>query len=187
MSQLTMLIQELLSQTNTSINIIDAIAINSGPGSFTGLRIGISTAKGLCHALTKPLISVNALESMVDGISGNYSGNLLFCPMIDARRLEVYTAIMDHEHKKALNQQAIIFEDFMFKHELDSNKIIFFGNGLLKGKKFLNHNNAIFIDDYIPTSLHMISISNAKYLSAEFENIAFFEPDYAKAFYTVKK
>ena len=157
--QLTVLIQSLLQQTNTNLNAVDAVAISSGPGSYTGLRIGISTAKGICHALNKPLIAINTLESMAEGAFQHFPDINLFCPLIDARRMEVYTAIINRNRNKILQQQAIIFEKNIFKEHLDSAKIIFFGSGLSKGKKFLNHHNALFFDDFIYSSINMITLS----------------------------
>src|SRR6201992_4099819 len=127
---ITLYIEELLTSTGTKYNELDAIAVSCGPGSYTGLRIGISTAKGLCYSLDKPLISVETLTAMAQGIINRGQvtiepGNLL-CPMIDARRMEVYTAIFDHTGKQVKATAAEIIDENSFADLLSTNKIIFF-------------------------------------------------------------
>ena len=187
-AHLTTLIIETLKKTGNKLKDLDAIAVSSGPGSYTGLRIGVSTAKGMCHAINKPLIAINSLRSMVEPLLSIYSDlNTLFCPLIDARRLEVYTAIYNRTGQIIFPPQPLLFEETGFSEFLDKAKIVFFGSGLSKGKPFLQHQNAVFQDDHEQISSNMSALSFSRYQSAEFENLAYFEPEYIKEFYTIKK
>ncbi len=187
-AQLTTLIIETLKITDHKLKDLDAIAVSSGPGSYTGLRIGVSTAKGMCHAINKPLISVNTLRSMAEPLIQIYHDKeTLFCPLIDARRMEVYTAIYDRKGKIIFPPQALLFEVSDFSSFLSSSKVVFFGSGLTKGKPLLEHQNALFYDEHEQISSNLSALSYQSYLSGEFEDLAYFEPDYIKEFYSVKK
>lgn len=186
---LTLLIEKVCASSAIPLKQMDAVAVSSGPGSYTGLRIGVSTAKGVCQALNIPLISVNSLESMVYGIKAHFTDkNVLFCPLIDARRMEVYTLIADTSGSILVPQQAyIVNEGQLLQDMLKENHIVFFGTGLNKCKELLNHEHAIFYDDFIQTSTSMHFLANRQFLNGNFENIAYFEPLYIKEFYTTQK
>jgi len=187
-AQLTTLIIENLKKTGNKIKDLDAIAVSSGPGSYTGLRIGVSTAKGMCHAINKPLIAVNTLRSMVEPLLNLYTDtDTLFCPLIDARRMEVYTAIYNRSGKVIFPPQPLLFDETGFSEYLDQVKVVFFGSGLLKGKPFLQHKNALFYNEHEQISSNMSGLSFHRYQNSEFEDLAYFEPEYIKEFYTIKK
>lgn len=189
-SELAVFINELLKENNLTVKNIDAVAVSKGPGSYTGLRIGVASAKGICYAANKPLISINTLQSMCASFIQNnpFSEGDLFCPMIDARRMEVYCALFNAQLNFVEPTAAVILEnDFLQKH-LHKNKIYFFGDGAEKLKPLLaNNNNAVFIDDFFPTSKGMIALAEKKYANNDFENTAYFEPFYLKDFVGVKK
>jgi len=187
-SSITIFTEEVVKEAKVKFEEIDAIAISKGPGSYTGLRIGVSTAKGLCYALDKPLISTGTLQAMAYGMSQHpevleMDDNILFCPMIDARRMEVYAAIYDIENKEIRAVGADIIDENSFSEFLNKSKVIFFGDGAAKCKEALSgHANAIFYDDIHPSSLHMVSIAEQKFLNKQFEDLAYFEPFYLKDF-----
>lgn len=190
-SQLTVLIDELLKETNLSIKSIDAVAINKGPGSYTGLRIGTSAAKGICYALGKPLISVGSLEAMVQGVEPylnqlQIDKDTIFCPMIDARRMEVYTALYDHNLNPIAPVEAKIIDENSFRQNLDNGKVVFFGNGAPKCKSAILHKNAIFIDNFEPSAAHMLPLAQKALNDGKIENTAYFEPFYLKDFVAIR-
>jgi len=185
---LTLFIEAILAEAGKNINELDAIAVSKGPGSYTGLRIGVSTTKGIAYALGKPMISVNSLKSMALGASQSYKKrhdlpeNLLFCPMIDARRMEVYAAVYDTENVEIRKTQADIVESDTYLEYLNTNHVVFFGDGAEKCKSQINHPNAIFDAEILPSALFMASIAEKKYNLNEFEDVAYFEPFYLKDF-----
>src|ERR1700744_3394536 len=184
---ITRFIEELISDAGFSYADLDAIAVSCGPGSYTGLRIGISTAKGLCFALDKPLIAIETLEAMAYGaINMNGFGkdnNLLLCPMIDARRMEVYTAIFDTGNERIRATSAEIIDENSFSDLLQSNKILFFGDGAMKCADVLSKNdNAIFMPDFLNSASHLTQKAFEKFIAGEFEDVAYFEPYYLKDF-----
>lgn len=188
-SQLTVLIDELLKENNVVINEIDAVLINKGPGSYTGLRIGVSTAKGICYALGKPLVSVGSLEAMACGTilqHQNIEPNTLFCPMIDARRMEVYTAIFDSKQQAITQVEAKIIDENSFSNWLEKQKMVFFGNGASKCKQVISHPNAIFIDNFEPSAAHMLPLGYKSLIDGKIEDTAYFEPFYLKDFVAIK-
>jgi tRNA threonylcarbamoyladenosine biosynthesis protein TsaB len=186
---ITVFIDEILSQAGIKYQQLDAVAVSSGPGSYTGLRIGVSTAKGLCYALDKPLIAVETLEAMADGmITKGVENNLLLCPMIDARRMEVYTALFDSNGKKLQATSAEIIDENSFDVQLKQNKILFFGDGAPKCRAMLDKNtNAIFIDDFANSATHLTKKAYQKLEVRQFEDVAYFEPYYLKDFLITKK
>lgn len=190
-SVLTVFIKDLFTETGKSISDLDAVAVSMGPGSYTGLRIGVSTAKGLCYALDIPLIAVNTLHAMASGfISKCFSVNVetLFCPMIDARRMEVYTSLYNHEVKELKETAAVIIDENSFKDILDSRIVYFFGDGAAKCEEILGtHLNARVMDDYTNSASDMIAIAHDKFENKEFENVAYFEPYYLKDYVAGKK
>ncbi|MDR1554181.1 MAG: tRNA (adenosine(37)-N6)-threonylcarbamoyltransferase complex dimerization subunit type 1 TsaB, partial [Prevotellaceae bacterium] len=147
-AKLSVFIDELLNQQNLKVSDLDAIAISEGPGSYTGIRIGVSTAKGLCFGANKPLIAVGSLLSLtklaVEKIKP--SSETLLCPMIDARRMEVYTALFDSNANMINQVSAKIVDENTFTELLKTNKIIFFGDGAEKCKSVISSPNAIFAE-----------------------------------------
>jgi len=183
--KLTVFITELFKTQDFSIKDLNAIAVSKGPGSYTGLRIGISTAKGLCYALDIPLISVSTLKAMAFRMAQKEESDL-YCPMIDARRMEVYNAFYNNTNKEIRGIQADIIEAHSYQKELDK-KVLFFGDGAQKCKQIIQHPNAKFLDDIFPSSKDMLEIANEKFSEKIFEDVAYFEPFYLKDFVIGKK
>lgn len=188
-SQLTRFVEEVMKSTDQSFSQLDAIAVSGGPGSYTGLRIGVSTAKGLCYATGLPLIAIPSLESMVHHVISNAEkygiekpGNMLYCPMIDARRMEVYTAIYNNNMLKIRNIQADIIDHLSFSDFLQNQKIIFFGNGAHKCKTTIQHPNAIFLDHINTSASYMAMLAETAFLAGTFVDVAYYEPFYLKDF-----
>jgi len=179
---LTVFIEELLAENNLKLNQLDAVAVSKGPGSYTGLRIGVSVAKGLCYGLEIPLIAVNSLETMGIYTALNTSENMLFCPMIDARRMEVYTALYNSKGEELNPVSAEIIEENFLADYLEDNKIMFFGNGAEKCKAQITHSNAIFDGPQKTSAQFMQKLTQEKYNKKEFEDVAYFEPFYLKNF-----
>lgn len=187
---LTTFIENCLKQTGVTFADLDAIAVSKGPGSFTGLRIGVSTAKGLCYALDKPLISVNSLQSMAAVVIGNGHQKQvdLLCPMIDARRMEVYTALFDTKGEFVTETSAQIIDNKAFESYLDSKNILFFGDGMKKCKNLLNSSeNAIFLEENTNSAVGMVRFSEKSYINGQFESTAYFEPFYLKDFFVARQ
>lgn len=185
---LTVLINKVLQEINLDVSLLDAVAISRGPGSYTGLRIGTSVAKGLCYALRKPLLAVNTLEILCYAVledpdfMRHRSGQPWLCPMIDARRMEVYMQIFDDQIKPVSTIEAKIVGSETFTEKLRTQKMIFFGSGSEK-IAFLYHSpNAVFIKNIRPMARYMIGPALAAYQSGIFENVAYFEPYYLKNF-----
>ncbi len=184
---ITVYINELFIESDKTIDQLDAIAISSGPGSYTGLRIGVSTAKGLCYALDKPLISVDTLAAMAQGYKARgdikTTGSTLLCPMIDARRMEVYTAIFYQSGETIKPVAAEIIDENSFADLLANNSIIFLGDGAEKCRTILEHNpNAQFDGTFTNSAQDMAAMATKKFNEGIFEDIAYFEPYYLKDF-----
>ncbi len=186
--QLSVFIEELLKTSGVSRKEIKAIAISKGPGSYTGLRIGVSTAKGLAYGLGVPLISVSTLQAMAYGVSSKLdcAPNSLFAPMIDARRMEVYSAFYDSNNQLVKGISADIIDANSYVEFLNSNPIYFFGDGASKCKEIIVHENAHFIENFNPSASFMADSSHEKFEKGEFENLAYFEPFYLKDFVAIK-
>jgi len=184
-THLTVIIQELFnSLPEYNIEDIDALAVSSGPGSYTGLRIGVSVAKGICYALNKPLIAITSIEALAHSAEGNINleKDTLICPMIDARRMEVYTAIYSSNFKMLKEISAEIIDEGSFSEQLMNNKVIFLGDGAAKCTDVINSTNAIFVENMAPLAKNMSSIAIKKFENKEFEDVAYFEPFYLKDF-----
>ena len=178
--KLTVFIQKVVKKTSLNLREIDAVAVSKGPGSYTGLRIGVSVAKGLCYALDIPLIAVDTLQAMA--LHPKLSADL-FCPMIDARRMEVYTAIYDAQNTMVAPIIAKIIDDTSFSDYLQKGKVVFFGDGAAKCKEVLGgHENAIFSEEGLPSAQYINQIALEKFNRQKFENVAYFEPYYLKDF-----
>jgi tRNA threonylcarbamoyladenosine biosynthesis protein TsaB len=173
-------ILETVSDAGLTLNQMDAIAISKGPGSYTGLRIGVSAAKGLCYALDKPLISVPTLECLA--LQVPLSVNELAVPMLDARRMEVYSAVFDHRYDQVRETEAEIIDEHSFQQLLETNIIHFTGDGAQKCRGVILHENARFVDGLYPSAREMPIISSRKFDRSEFEDVAYFEPYYLKDF-----
>jgi tRNA threonylcarbamoyladenosine biosynthesis protein TsaB len=181
----TLFIEDILKKAGLEYTDIDAVAVSKGPGSYTGLRIGVSTAKGLCYALDIPLISVNTLHSMSKGMADILSeedSSTLLCPMIDARRMEVYSAVYDINGKEIRETKAEIIEPDSFSEYLKNHKVVFFGDGAAKCRDIITHPNAVFYDDVNPAAKNMAAIATEKFKDKQFEDVAYFEPCYLKEF-----
>ena len=180
--KLTLFIQDVLSQAGLKLEDVDAIAVSKGPGSYTGLRIGVSVAKGLCYALSKPLIAIDTLQAMALNMSKQKSGKI-YCPMIDARRMEVYTALYDEDNNSIEPVNAKIIKESSFADYLKDKPIVFFGDGSEKCKEtFLNTENAIFSEEGLPSAEFINELAQQKLLKNEVEDVAYFEPYYLKDF-----
>lgn len=163
----------------------DAVAVSCGPGSYTGLRIGVSEAKGLCYGFGVPLIAVRSLlvmaKKVLDTQAGIKSEDLL-CPMIDARRMEVYAAIYNSQLGTVRETAADIVDADSYETFLNDNSVFFFGNGADKCKDVLTHHNAVFIDGVYPSAKYMVQLSQQAFNNKEFVDVAYFEPFYLKDF-----
>lgn len=177
-------VEELLQANSITKKDLSAIAISEGPGSYTGLRIGLSTAKGLCYALDIPLIAVNTLDAMALQVSKTLIDKQLACPMIDARRMEVYTALYNNKNERVEALNNVIIDEDTFENQLKSHSIIIFGNGAEKCKGVMTHENVSFIDNIEPSAIEIGELGYAKFLKNAFENVAYFEPNYFKEFYS---
>jgi tRNA threonylcarbamoyladenosine biosynthesis protein TsaB len=186
---ITVFIEELFASAQQTYANLDAIAVSSGPGSYTGLRIGVSTAKGLCFGLDKPLIAVETLQAMADGMAASVKDEeLLLCPMIDARRMEVYTALFDAEGNRITSTSAEIIDESSYAKLLDEHKILFFGDGAAKCREVLGkHINATFNIEFANSAIYLSKCALAAYKAQAFEDVAYFEPYYLKDFIAGKK
>ena len=160
--------------------------MSKGPGSYTGLRIGVSTAKGLCYGASKPLIAISTLQALALQVSSQENIDVdpdpWFCPMIDARRMEVYTAMFDKDNSSFQDVSAKVIDEKSFVAELDQRPIYFFGNGAMKCKESIIHKNARFLPNIETSSKSMAPLSEAAFAANQFEDVAYFEPFYLKDF-----
>lgn len=181
---LSTFIQEGLDRLKSISLKLDAVAISEGPGSYTGLRIGISTAKGLCYGFGIPMIAVDTLKVIWQDVKSNFEldSDALFCPMIDARRMEVYDKIFDYEGNCIRETKASIIDNESYSEELKKSKIYFFGNGASKCKETIQSNNAVFIENITPLAKNMILLTKDAYEKGQFVDTAYFEPFYLKEF-----
>jgi tRNA threonylcarbamoyladenosine biosynthesis protein TsaB len=190
-SQITLFIEEVLKQGNKTYQDLDAIAVSKGPGSYTGLRIGVSSAKGLCFALDIPLIAVDTLAAMAKGFIErcfSVNPNALFCPMIDARRMEVYTAVYDANMNYLQETSAKIIDEGSFENELAAHIVYFFGDGAQKCESILGLNpNARVLADEQNSAKDLSSLALEKFNNKDFEDVAYFEPLYLKDFVVQSK
>ncbi len=178
-------VQWALEGANLNLQDIDAISLGKGPGSYTGLRIGASSAKGFCYGLGVPLIAINSLESMVEPFLN--SSFEVIIPLIDARRMEVYAAVFDGKTGEILqNTEAKILDENSFQ-EYQGKKVLFVGDGAKKAKEILNGLNSEFKEDVFPSAKYLIDKAVEKYKKNDFEDVAYFEPFYLKEFQGVKK
>lgn len=180
-------IEKMMRDSGYGIKDLNAIAVTGGPGSYTGLRVSMATAKGLCYALQIPLITENTLMVMAFAAKEkNNDDSILFCPMIDARRMEVFTALYNNNLEEIIPPTAMVLDENSFSAQLQSNKIIFFGNGNKKWQRISTFKNAFFIE--IPLLTEFLGIiSENKFNNGQFTDIIYSEPVYTKEFYTHTK
>lgn len=180
-------ISDILNNTKITPQQLNAIAVSKGPGSYTGLRIGVSAAKGLCYALSIPLIGINTLQIM-SAVASQKNTTALLCPMLDARRMEVYTAIYDQQLNEVRPTEALIVDENSIQQFANETPICFFGDGMPKCKNLLSDfKQHIFIDDVIPSAEAMSNLSDKLFKEQKFEDVAYFEPFYLKDFMIIKK
>ena len=189
---ITVFIDEILKDAGKQYHELKAVTVSCGPGSYTGLRIGISVAKGLCFALDIPLIAVETLEAMTDGLivqnTFDDQTDLLLCPMIDARRMEVFTAVFNAKGERIRPTSAEIIDENSFDDLLKTHKIIFFGDGAVKCSEVLGKNPYVqIIPGFLNSAVHLTKKATEKYGSKSFEDVAYFEPYYLKDFIAGKK
>ena len=179
---LHLFIEEVMGEAGLSLANIDAVAVSQGPGSYTGLRIGVSAAKGLCYALDKPLIATETLHSMAEGMLAQSDANLL-CPMIDARRMEVYSCIFDRNLNVVRELSAVIVDEHTFDDALESGSVAFFGDGAEKLKSlYEGRTNALFPGGGFPSARFAGKAGLQRFVNGQFEDVAYFEPFYLKSF-----
>lgn len=180
---LSIFIQEALELLKKENKKPDAVAVSAGPGSYTGLRIGVSTAKGLCYGFGIPLIGINTLELMAfSAINQIFDKNALYCAMIDARRLEVYSVFVDVNGKVVRDVAADIINENSYHHLLEKQTVYLFGNGAEKCKPLLSHPNARFIENIHPLAENMVTFAEKAFIEQNFVDVAYFEPFYLKEF-----
>lgn len=181
-TKLAVLINEVKNLAGIELNQIAAIAISSGPGSYTGLRIGTSTAKGLCFSLDIPLISIGSLELLAYQMKEYNLQQAYLCPMIDARRMEVYCLIADSSLRTIHPTEAKVIDELSFKEYLDKHKVIFFGDGSDKCYDKIVHENTHFIKGIYPMASHLGFMAFEKFKRNQAEDLKNFEPHYLKDF-----
>ena len=181
-------VQDALKYIRTRDIKLDAVAVSIGPGSYTGLRIGLSEAKGLAFGMNLPLIGVNTLQLLtVSAMFRNfYNDDVLFAPMIDARRMEVYTAVYNSALEVILEPQAMILNESSFDSLLEKNTVVFVGNGAAKASSAIMHKNAVFETDIKPVAVDMMALSERSFRNSEFIDVAYSTPLYLKEFQAIK-
>ncbi len=178
-------IDEALSHIDSQLLTLDAVAVSGGPGSYTGLRIGVSTAKGVCFGRDAQLISVPTLEVLCVPVllrEKVKEDDALLCPMLDARRMEVYAALFDRSLREVRPTQADIVDSDTYRAFLDERPVYFFGNGAAKCMEVINHPNARFIEGVVPLARWMFPLAERRFFDQKFEDVAYFEPFYLKDF-----
>lgn len=176
-------IDEVLKEAQIEKQQLDAIAVSKGPGSYTGLRIGVSAAKGLCFALDIPLIAVSTLEALAHQVKAE---NGLIISMLDARRLEVYSAIFNSDYQEVRAIEAQVLDENSFSEYLKESKVYFIGNGVKKTMDLITNKNAVFIEEKLPSANQMSLLSFEAYKKSNIQDVAYFEPFYLKDFVAVK-
>ncbi len=177
-------VADILQKAEHTVNELQAVAVSIGPGSYTGLRVGLASAKGLCYALNIPLIAVSTLKMIAFATNSNgVMHENMICPMIDARRMEVFTAIYDINLVEIRAAEAMIIDENSFSAMLESNRILFCGNGSKKLQKITTASNALF-NDTIANASHLAQLSYYYFRNKEFANLAYTEPSYIKEFYS---
>ena len=182
--KLHVFIDDVLKEANINMQQLNAVAISKGPGSFTGLRIGVSAAKGLCFALDIPMISIDTLKSLALQVVVDVG---YIIPMLDARRMEVYSAVFNKDCLLVRETEAQILDETSFQNYLENQQVHFIGDGVPKTKELISHPNAIFVEAKLPSANEMGMLAFQKFEQNDFENSAYFEPFYLKDFVANKK
>jgi tRNA threonylcarbamoyladenosine biosynthesis protein TsaB len=189
-TQLTLYIEELLGKANIRPEELEAVAVSKGPGSYTGLRIGVSVAKGLAYGASVPLIGIDTTRSMFNGMISKADekygtdSSSLFCPMIDAKRMEVYYSLFDAGGKVVKPVSAEVINERSFSEIPESVKMVFFGDGAGKCFNIINHKNSAFDNEFLVSAAFMFKTAFEEFDAGRFENVAYFEPFYLKDFVT---
>ena len=182
-TQLTVFAEQLLKENSIEPEKLDAVAVSQGPGSYTGLRIGVSTAKGICYALGCKLLAIDTLKAMAIMADQKLTEKPdIYCSMIDARRMEVYTAMFDTQLRRISDTQALVVESDSFNELLKTKKIAFYGDGSDKCRQMIDSPNALFVEDVCPLARNMAGLAEEAYSAAKFKDVAYFEPFYLKDF-----
>ncbi len=189
-SQLAVMIRDVINEVEHKPTDLQGVVVASGPGSYTGLRIGVATAKGLCYALNIPLIAINTLQLLayqgknwLKNLEGKeQSDEMLFCPMLDARRMEVYCMLLDNTLNEVESTQAKIIDEHSFENHLAQKVIYFLGEGAQKCKDIISHANARFITEINPQAVRLGELGYTKWNQSAFEDVVSFEPFYLKDF-----
>ena len=179
------MVEEAVEMADSRGVRLDAVAVSAGPGSYTGLRIGVSTAKGLCYGRNLKLVGVNTLELLCVPVLLEHeevADDTLLCPMLDARRMEVYTALYDRSLRTVMDVEAKIIDESSFQDVLNERPVVFFGNGAGKCKTVIRHKNARFIGDIVPLAQYMLPLADKAIAQGRVEDVAYFEPFYLKDF-----
>lgn len=173
-------VAQVLKERSLKLSDLDAVAVSKGPGSYTGLRIGVSSAKGFCFANEIPLLAIDTLTALSRQV--NLENIAFIVPLMDARRMEVYSAVFDKKNGRLRETKAEILDEHSFDEYLERGKTVFMGNGVEKFQEICTHPNGIFILGALPSSREMIPLAEAKYKAGDFEDLAYFEPYYLKDF-----
>lgn len=179
---LTVFCRELIQEAGLSFSQLDGVCVSKGPGSYTGLRIGVSAAKGFCYALNIPLLAVNTLESLAEGMRLYAPGNALLCPMLDARRMEVYCALYNLERKEITPTAPVIIDVESFSDILQHQPVLFAGDGMPKCRDLLQQHPNAYFANCLPAARNMIHGAVERFKTKQFEDLAWFEPFYLKTF-----
>ncbi len=181
-------IDELLKEQSLSANDLDAVAVGMGPGSYTGLRIGVSLAKGLCYGANLPLIAIPTLQALameaIFQFQNSAESPIALIPMIDARRMEVYSATFDPKGEPLTETEALIIDEHFAEEFLEKGIVLLFGNGSEKAKSIITSPNARFLDSIHATARSFAPLAEARFNAHQFEDVAYFEPYYLKEFIT---
>ena len=185
--KITNFIREVMEEAGIGYSQLDAVAVSQGPGSYTGLRIGVSTAKGICYAADLPLMAIDTLEAMAYGMKEKLGGQLepndLLIPMIDARRMEVYASVFDANLQKINETAALVIDEHSFDDLFEGHRLWLFGDGAPKlGKLFEGHPNVNIIDGFKPSAAYMRLLAEQALQKQQFVDVAYFEPFYLKDF-----
>jgi tRNA threonylcarbamoyladenosine biosynthesis protein TsaB len=181
---LTVLIQQILEKNNLTVDDLDAIAVSEGPGSYTGLRIGVSAAKGMCYVAKKPLIAVSTLKTIAAGYiqTQEFAEGAVLLPMLDARRMEIYYAEYDKELSEKIEATPLVVEDNSFDAYADCTEVVFVGSGAQKCSEIVKLKNAVFSPELPNKAEYMVGIAEHDFIHKRFSDVAYFEPAYLKPF-----
>jgi tRNA threonylcarbamoyladenosine biosynthesis protein TsaB len=181
-SGLALYINEILEESQLKISQLDAVAVSKGPGSFTGLRIGVSLAKGIAFSLDLPLIAVNTMKSLTEQVIQVIDNKLLYCPVIDAKNGELYCAMYDKDFNTIYDVKVVLPEEVIMNGPATKNRVIFFGDGIEKIKDRIRQTGGIIVENIKPEAKFMIRIASEKFNQKDFEDLQYFEPFYLKDF-----